>query len=187
VINRVGRGLIGSLALAATLAAQPRDIDPAHSSVTLRVFKSGLFSAFADDHVIRAPIAQGTLDASARSVEIVIDPRQLQVLDPNQSPDSRNDVRKRMLGPEVLDAGRFPEIRFRSTVVKAVGADRWTVEGDLTLHGQTHTVSATVQSKEGRYLGESAVRQRDFGIRPISLAGGTVKVRDEVKIEFDIR
>lgn len=184
----LGRGVIGSLALAAAVAAQQRAIDPAHSSVTLHVFKSGLFSAFADDHVIRAPIRKGTLDQSAsRSVEIVIDPRQLQVLDPNLSADSRDDVRKRMLGPEVLDADRFPEIRFRSTLVKAAGADRWTVEGDLTLHGQTHTVSATVQSKEGGYLGESVVRQRDFGIKPIRIAGGTVKVRDEVKIDFDIR
>jgi polyisoprenoid-binding protein YceI len=186
----VGRSLIGSLALAlaATAAAQPRAIDPTHSSITLHVFKSGLFSAFADDHIIRAPIARGTLDASAAgSVEVVIDPRQLEVLDPHLSADARDDVRKRMIGPEVLDADRFPEIRFRSTLVKAAGADGWTVEGDLTLHGQTHTVSATVRSKEGRYVGESAVRQRDFGIKPISIAGGTVKVRDEVKIEFDIQ
>ncbi len=28
---------------------------------------------------------------------------------------------------------------------------------------------------------------RDFGIKPISIAGGTVKVKDELKIEFDIR
>jgi len=30
------------------------------------------------------------------------------------------------------------------------------------------------------------LKQHDFGITPISIAGGTVKVRDELKVEFDI-
>ncbi len=30
------------------------------------------------------------------------------------------------------------------------------------------------------------MKQRDFGIMPISIAGGTVKVKDEIKIEFDV-
>jgi hypothetical protein len=30
------------------------------------------------------------------------------------------------------------------------------------------------------------LKQRDFGITPVSVAGGTVKVKDQVKIEFDI-
>ncbi|HJZ73091.1 MAG TPA: hypothetical protein VKE51_15205, partial [Vicinamibacterales bacterium] len=36
-------------------------IDVARSQLTISVSKSGLFSAFADNHVIRAPIAQGAL------------------------------------------------------------------------------------------------------------------------------
>jgi len=38
----------------------------------------------------------------------------------------------------------------------------------------------------GRYRGTAALKQRDFGIDPITIAGGTVKVKDEVKVEFDI-
>jgi hypothetical protein len=30
------------------------------------------------------------------------------------------------------------------------------------------------------------VKQTDFGIVPISIAGGTVKVKDEIKVDFDI-
>ena len=29
--------------------------------------------------------------------------------------------------------------------------------------------------------------QREFGITPVSVAGGTVKVKDELKIDFDVR
>jgi hypothetical protein len=38
----------------------------------------------------------------------------------------------------------------------------------------------------GRYVGRFALKQRDFGITPVSIAGGTVRVKDELKIEFDI-
>jgi hypothetical protein len=30
------------------------------------------------------------------------------------------------------------------------------------------------------------LKQSDFGIRPISIVGGTVKVKDELKVEFDV-
>jgi hypothetical protein len=49
------------LAFAVPVAAQQR-IDTEHSTITIRVFKSGLFRAFADDHVIQAPVSEGTVD-----------------------------------------------------------------------------------------------------------------------------
>jgi len=30
------------------------------------------------------------------------------------------------------------------------------------------------------------LKQTDFGIKPVTIAGGTVKVKDELTIEFDI-
>jgi len=42
-----------------------------------------------------------------------------------------------------------------------------------------------VTLKDGRYTGETTVKQTDFGITPPGKAG--VRARDEVKIEFDIR
>ena len=38
----------------------------------------------------------------------------------------------------------------------------------------------------GRYKGSVTVRQSDFGIVPLSIAGGAIKVNDEVTIDFDI-
>lgn len=37
-----------------------------------------------------------------------------------------------------------------------------------------------------RYRGSATIKQADFGIKPISIGGGTIKVKDEVKIDFDI-
>jgi hypothetical protein len=34
--------------------------------------------------------------------------------------------------------------------------------------------------------GEFSVRQSDYDIRPVSAAAGTVKLKDELKLSFDI-
>jgi polyisoprenoid-binding protein YceI len=61
------------------------------------------------------------------------------------------------------------------------------VEGKLTLHGETRPVSVEVRESEGRYMGTARLKQSDFGIKPVKVAGGTVRVKDEVKIEFAIQ
>lgn len=72
---------------------EDRPIDVAHSTLTVLVSKSGLFSAFADNHVIKAPILSGTLQEDApRKVEVSVRAADLQVLDPGLSPSRRADV-----------------------------------------------------------------------------------------------
>jgi polyisoprenoid-binding protein YceI len=171
----------------APLGAEPRPIDTGRSTLTVFVYKSGLFSAFADDHIIQAPIASGSISADAPlAVDITVRAATLKALDPKLSPDKRAEVQTRMLGPEVLDTEKYSEITFTSTAIEPAGPDRWTVTGRLTLHGQTRSVTVPVVRRDGRYRGTATVKQRDFGIQPISIAGGTVKVKDEVKVEFDI-
>jgi polyisoprenoid-binding protein YceI len=170
-----------------TAIAETRQIDPEQSKLTVFVYKSGLFSAFADDHVIDGSIASGTIsDAAPLSVAIEVRAGDLKVRDPNLSAGKRAEVQMRMLGPEVLDTQKFPAIAFESTMVEPGGADRWTVTGSLTIHGRTRPVTFPVSRANGRYRGSVTLKQRDFGIMPISIAGGTVKVKDEIKIEFDV-
>jgi hypothetical protein len=174
-------------AVAPPCDAQSRALDPKRSTVTVHVFKSGLFRAFADDHVIEAPLAEGSLDDSATpAIHISIDVRGMRVLDPNLSPKDRNEVQTRMLGPDVLDGDRFPHIRFRAVAIQPGDPGRWSVRGELELHGQTHPVTVNVIREQGHYKGSTSLKQSDFGITPISIAGGAVKVKDEIKIDFDI-
>jgi YceI-like domain len=179
-------GLFALLAVA-RLHAESRQIDAAQSTLTVFVYKSGLFSAFADDHIIDAPIASGTIsDAAPLSVVIGVRAGDLKVRDPKLSAEKRAEVQTRMLSAEVLDTQKFPMIGFESTAVEPGGADRWTVTGRLTIHGQSRPVTFPVTRANGRYRGAVTLKQRDFGITPISIGGGTVKVKDEIKIEFDI-
>jgi hypothetical protein len=164
-----------------------RPIDVNHSTLKVRVFKSGLFSPFAHDHEIEAPISEGVADLSATpGVTLRVDAQKLRVLDPGTSATDRGQIQKTMESPTVLDSERFPQISFRSTSVERLGNDHWKVHGDLALHGQMSPVVVDVALKDAHYLGSAVIKQRDFGITPISLAGGTVKVKDEVRIEFDI-
>jgi len=71
-------------------------------------------------------------------------------------------------------------------MVTAAGVDKWTVVGRLTIRGEARTISVPVVRQGGTYRGSVEIKQRDFGIEPISVAGGTVKVKDQLKIEFDI-
>jgi polyisoprenoid-binding protein YceI len=86
-----------------------------------------------------------------------------------------------------LDSERYPEIVFRSTAAEPAGADSWKVSGALTLHGQTRPVTVEVTEKAGHYLGNALLKQTDFAIKPVRIAGGTVRVKDTVRIEFDIQ
>jgi len=172
--------------LSGTTLAQTQPIDTAHSVITVRVLKSGLFSAFGDNHEIRAPISSGFLDQAGNRVELVVDSRKLVVLDPNLAVEKRQQVQERMLGPEVLDSNQFREIRFEANNVKQEAADHFSVAGTLSLHGKRRPISLHVIRSNGHYRGEAVLNQRDFGITPVSVAGGTVKVKNELKIEFDV-
>jgi polyisoprenoid-binding protein YceI len=61
------------------------------------------------------------------------------------------------------------------------------VEGALSLHGVTKTVRADVKKIGDSYTGRTTIKQTDFGIKPVTVGGGLVKVKDELDIEFQIR
>ena len=171
----------------ACLRGESRPVDTSRSKITIRVFKSGLFSAFAHNHEIEAPVETGMVELTPnQSVQLKFDARKLRVLDPELAADKRKEVQETMLGPKVLDSGRFPEISYQSTAIEKIGNEHWSVRGKLTLHGQAQPVVVDVALKAGRYTGTAALKQRDFGMEPVSVAGGTVKVKDEIKIEFSI-
>lgn len=179
--------LVASALLSASANGETWAIDAQKSSLTVHVFKSGLFSAFGDNHEVRATVASGSVsDGDTPAVEIEVDARQMTVLDPDLAKEKRADVQKRMLGPEVLDVAKFPGIRFKSTAVQSTGEGRWRVEGVLALHGKSVPLSFDVTGSKERFRGSTTVKQRAFGIEPISVAGGTVKVRDDVKVDFEI-
>jgi hypothetical protein len=178
---------IGVFCGAVQLSAQSKAIDVNKSSLKIRVFKAGAFSAFAHDHEIEAPIEQGDIDSSdPASVHLRVNTHKMRVLDPEISADKRDEIQHTMQSAAVLDVGHYSEITYRSMSVTSRGEGRWEIRGLLALHGKSQSVVLEVSLQGGHYRGSASIKQSDFGIEPIKIAGGTVKVKDEVRIEFDI-
>jgi polyisoprenoid-binding protein YceI len=175
------------LVLACSLSfAQSTPIDTSRSKITIHVDKTGLFSFAGDKHEISAPLTSGTVDEKAGAVEFTIDARKLQVLDPQLDEKKRAEVEKTMIGPAVLDSAQYTEIKFHSIKATPAGSSAWDVTGELTLHGQTQPVAVSVKKEHGIYTGSAKLKQTDFGITPVTVAGGTVKVKDELKLDFQV-
>jgi polyisoprenoid-binding protein YceI len=85
-----------------------------------------------------------------------------------------------------LEPKKFPEIAFHSSRVEKLADGQWKVDGDLSLHGVTKPVSLNVKRTGDSYTAHTVLKQTDFGIKPISVAGGTIKVKNEVEIDFQI-
>lgn len=178
--------LVAVTLISATALSQSVAIDTMHSSVTVRVYKSGLFSAFAHNHVIQAPIASGSLDAKKQSVELSFNVSNMKVVDPEGSDSERKEIEDTMKGPAVLDLAKFPVISFASSSVTASGLGHYQVNGALNLHGASHQISFPVVQSGERYSGSVKLKQTDYGITPIKIAGGSVSVKDEITLEVNI-
>ncbi len=169
------------------MAQQDRPIDTGRSTITIHVGKSGLFSAAAHDHTIDAPIASGTIrESGAPHIEFTVEAAKMTVRsDPKVDAKTQATIQADM-EDMTLEARKFPEIAFRSSRVDKITGGQWKVEGDLTLHGVTKPVSLIVRETSVSYSTRTIIKQTDFGIKPISIGGGMIKVKNEVEIDFQI-
>jgi polyisoprenoid-binding protein YceI len=164
-----------------------RPIDSNHSQLIVRVEKAGFLSGLSHNHNISAPILEGKLETSVHpSVKFDVNAAAMKVMDRDVSDSDRSEMEKRMLGPEVLDVAHYPEIHFVSDSVKNIGSSRWQVHGLLTLHGQTKPIVLEAKLENGHYRGTARILQSDFGLTPVKAAGGTIRVKDELQVEYDI-
>jgi len=163
----------------------------------VRAFSSGLLGAFGHDPTIGIQDFNGDVEfdpddvANAR-LRMLVAPSSLQVLSDINKTD-RAEIERRMYY-EVLEVNRFPEIAYHCSRVSANsgGSGRYWValNGDLTLHGvnRNHLVSARLMlsGENLRASGEFVLRQKDYDIRPPTMVGGVVSIKDELKFSFDV-
>ena len=98
------------------------------------------------------------------------------------------------MSEEVLETAKFPEIVFVSKDVsmkeRSKGKFAVTANGFLSLHGESLKkivkAEAEINDEYVRANGEIALNQSDFAIEQTKALGGTLKVKDEVKIVFEI-
>jgi polyisoprenoid-binding protein YceI len=178
--------------------AAPRtfQIDGPKSRVVIDVGKAGLLSfAAGHAHEVETRAIQGTVQFDpeaplASVVRMQIESASLRVTGKGEPAKDVPEVQRIMLSDRVLDVSRHPTITFDSTgVARGSGADAYSVTGRFTLKGKTQTMTLPVKVLAGAdtltITGQTAFKQSDYGITPISVAG-VVKVKDELAIAFTI-
>ncbi len=174
-------------------------IDPQQSKLEIHVGKEGAFKAFGHDHLIAARQVSGEVQFDSQkidksSVRLQVPTKSITVIDPGESEKDRKEVQATMEGEKALDVAKFPKITFTSTSISTAkkSSDGWelTLSGNLNLHGVEKPVTFPLQVRaENTDLharGEVSILQTDYGITPVKVGGGTVKVKDKVKITFNI-
>ena len=171
----------------ASLPAQDRAIDVQRSTITIHVAKAGLLSVAGHEHWVTAPIAAGVLNATdAPHVEFKVQAARMEVKpDPKVDAKTQAEIQRDMQ-EKTLESIQYPEIAFRSTRVDKQVDGQWKVEGLLTLHGATKPLAVTVKRAGDAYVAHVVLKQTDFGIKPITVGGGLIKVKNEVEIDFRI-
>ncbi|MCU1266449.1 MAG: hypothetical protein JWM21_2767 [Acidobacteria bacterium] len=186
-----------SAANVATTAEEPAvyRVNSRESRFTVQAFAEGLFSAFGHNPKLKAGDFSGEVQfhpdrLEASSLQFSVKADSLSVSD-DVSEKDRREI-ERMMKEDVLEISKYPDIIFQSKSVTAdriyEGFYRVKISGRLSLHGNTRNqlIDSQVRLVENglRAEGEATLGQSDFGIKRVSVAGGTLKVKDEVKISF---
>jgi polyisoprenoid-binding protein YceI len=160
-------------------------LDPVHSGIHFAVTHNGIATFRSGFESYSATLTGGdnpVLEGSVEIDSIKIDEPQL---------------KGHLLSPDFFDAEKFPQVNFRSTEFSVEEDGTLRVEGELELHGETRTVSATGKFGElGADLGgarrvglalNTAIDRRDFGVSwNAPLPNGTDVLEYEVGIEVGL-
>ncbi len=167
------------------------------SRFTVRAFAGGMLSALGHNPTIAIRDFSGEADFDTAtpeqaSLRLRIRADSLEVTDDIKSTD-RREIESTM-NQKVLESPKYPEIVFESTATSAdklgEGRCRITMQGNLSLHGVTRRCPVTAQvapNGDGlRAYGEFSILQSDYGIPLVSVAGGGLKLKDQLKLAFDM-
>jgi len=167
-------------------------IDEASSIAVFEVHRAGALARLGHDHAIASHEVAGYIDPAAKRADLYVPLSSLTVDEPKLRAEAHFDTQPsaediagtgRNMRDRVLDVARYP---FASIAIRSAG-DGF-VDADVTLHGVTRTVHLPVRVAGGAESldasGNFVIRQTDFGIAPLSVLGGAVRVEDAVSIRF---
>jgi hypothetical protein len=179
------------------LASEGRPVfrsEEARSLVVIEVHRGGSLARMGHDHVIAAHRVQGFIapddkraDLYFRLDDLVVDEPELREqakLTTRPSADDIAGTRRNMLN--AFEADRYP---FAVVHAEPNGDGEW--RAAFSLHGVTRSQNLParieVAGDEMTVTGKLALKQTDFGIKPLSVLGGALVVVDDVEVAFSIR
>ena len=167
------------------------NIGPDNARLLVHTYREGMAAKLGHDLVIEVTRWSATIDVdgdnlSRSSGKATVDARSFKVVSGTGgmkplSEGDKDDILKNL--DKTLKTDKFPEISFSATRVNAMG-DKVTVEGDLTITGNTRPARMEISLGGAQATGKMTVVQTDFGVKPYSKLGA-IKVRDAIDITFE--
>ena len=173
-----------TLAAGTAGAAETYTIDPSHTYGNFEIGHMGLSTMHG-----RIDVTEGTIvmdrEGDGSRVDVTLDPA---------SVDTGHAERDKHLREKAgfFEVEKYPEMRFESTRVRFDGEDEATVEGELTLHGETRPVTLEVDDIQCKtnpmdgekytcgFSAETEIKRSEFGMDAF-----VPLVSDEVEIQIE--
>jgi len=172
-------------------------IDVSGSRFTVQAFATGLLSSFGHNPTIGIRDFEGEIQFVPETYEgahvrLALRTNAMEVLDEMKSDDRKK--LEQLMYENVLNVEQFPAAEY---VSKAITVQKLTTDllsahaaGELSFHGVTEPlildVRVTNMGTMLRISGQFSLRQSDYGIKPVSFAGGALRLKDELKFNFDL-
>jgi len=174
------------------IAGDGHRLGPSDGTLTLRTGRNGAAAKAGHDlliHVTRweALLVTGEDGAEAR-LALDVDGGSLRVVEGTGGMKALTDSDKADISQTIDDEilKREP-IVFSSTQVHP-GDGGLTVEGDLTLLGETRPLTFDVAlGPDGSVTADTVITQSNWGLEPYSTLFGTLRVNDEIHVSVDAR
>ncbi len=174
-----------------SLPAGTHTLGPENGTLSVRTGRSGAAAKAGHDLLIDVAAWQATLevgdDPAQTSIVLDVDPASLRVREGAGGMQALGSEDKASIQTTIDDEVlKGQAIAFRSTAVQAAaGGSRLSVQGELTLVGETRPVGFDlVVGDDGALSSSVVVKQTDWGITPYSTLFGALKVADEVEVEL---
>lgn len=180
-------------------------VDPARSELVVQLFKAGVGSALAHDHIVRATAfvgqvqldlttpANGAIAVEVQTASLAVDEPEMRKkysLASRLSDKDRQQIQETMQSSSQLAVVQYPTMTFTSTRIEARTPGTYAVTGNLVIRGITQKVNFLVQLEpNGKALhakGSFRFKQSLFGYQPYSALLGAVRNEDEVLLHFDV-
>jgi len=172
-------------------------VDSRASKFSVQAFATGMHSAMGHNPTIGIRTFSGEVDFDPETLagsgfRLKIQASSLGVLDDISDKD-RREIEK-MMNDKVLDTTNNPEIVYEVSTVAITRVEdalySATLNGLLKFHGvsqaQPITARIAVFGDMLRASGKFSLMQSDYGIKPITVAGGALKVKDELQFSFEM-
>jgi polyisoprenoid-binding protein YceI len=172
-------------------------IDTRSSRFTVQAFATGLLAKMGHNPTIGIRDFSGEMrfnpdKLEAGSFHLVVKTAFLSVQDDISAKDLKE--MERLMNQEVLETAKFPEIVYDAPSISVTKmADALCsamLKGNLTLHGVTRSQPIAVRvalfGSMLRASGDFSLDQTDYNIKLVSVAGGALKLKDELKFSFEI-